>query len=367
MKKLYLFTKPLLISFILSACSNSSSVAPKDTSRIVEGVDFDLLFAKPSEAEINAVLSEWSTREVSAQSYSEVSVSSLQMGNSPGKLRLVSHTVGGVKHYGAIAVPDGKAARSLPVLIYTHGGDDGFSTDEIQLILFVNAADADKFILIAPSYRSEPLRAQNDTLVSAGEPSPWDRDVDDALALLNVTLQTTPEADPERIGILGFSRGACVGMLMAIRDPRIDLVIEFFGPTDFLNTFVQTVAEEALRGHPRDLPGLDVLNAKLLQPLKNGKLTINEVRPELVRRSPVYFAAKLPQLQVHHGTADDVVPVAEAERLIEVMRGLGRIAPNFESYLYPGGGHNPLTLTDSIERTFTFLRRLLPGALYSLL
>jgi len=363
MKKLYLFSKLLLISFIISACSDSAPVAPKDSSRIVEGVDFDRLFAKPSDAEINAVLSEWAAREVSAQSYSEVSVSSLQMGSAPGKLRIVSHIVGGVKHYGAIAVPEGKAARSLPVLIYTHGGDDGLSTDEIQLIIAVSAAKADKFIFVAPSYRSEPLRTRGDTLISAGEPSPWDRDVDDALALLNVTLQTTPEADPERIGILGFSRGACVGMLMAIRDPRIDLVIEFFGPTDFLNVFVQTVAEEALRGRPRDLPGLDFLNAKLLQPLKNGQLTINEVRPELVRRSPVYFAGKLPQLQVHHGTADDVVPVAEAERLIEVMRSLRRTAPNFESYLYPGGGHNPLTLTGSVDRAFAFLGRLLPAAL----
>ncbi len=363
MKKLYLFSKLLLIGFIISACSDSSPVAPQDNSRLIAGVDFDLLFAKPSDAEINAVSSQWATRDVSAQNYSEVSVSSLQMGNSPGKLRIVSHTVGGVKHYGAIAVPEGKATRSLPVLIYTHGGDDGFSTDEIQLIITVSAANADKFIFAAPSYRSEPLRTKGDTLVSAGEPSPWDRDVDDALALLNVTLQTTPEADPERIGILGFSRGACVGLLMAIRDPRIDLVIEFFGPTDFLNTFVQTVAEEALRGHPRDLPGLDVLNAKLLQPLKNGLLTINEVRAELVRRSPVYFARMIPQLQVHHGTADDVVPVAEAERLIDVMRGLGRTAPGFESYLYPGGGHNPLTLTDSIDRTFAFLGRLLPAAL----
>lgn len=360
MKKFYLFSKLLLISLIVSACSDSSPVAPKD-GRLVEGVDFDRLFAKPSAAEINAILSEWATREVSAQNYSEVSTSALQMGSSPGQLRIVSHTVGGVKHYGAIAVPAGKTPRSLPVLIYTHGSDNGFSIDDLQLILIVNAVQADKFVLIAPSYRAEALRTPGNTLVSTGEPSPWDRDVDDALALLNVTLQTTPEADPERIGILGFSRGACVGMLMAIRDPRIDLVIEFFGPADFLGEFVQTVAAEALRGQLRDLPGLDFLNTKFLQPLKNGKLTIAEVRPELVRRSPVYFAGRLPKLQVHHGTADDVVPITEAERLIDVMRGLGRTPPNFESYLYPGGGHNPLTLSGSIDRTVAFLGRLLPA------
>ncbi len=219
---------------------------------------------------------------------------------------------------------------------------------------------------VAPSFRSEPLTFNTLQYVSGGDPSPWDRDVDDALALLNATLETTPEADPARIGVLGFSRGACVGLLMAIRDPRIDLVVEFFGPTDFFGPFVQEVVEEALRGQPRDLPGLDYLNRTFLQPLKSGELTIEDVRPELLRRSPVYFASHLPQVQVHHGTADDVVPVGEAQRLIEVMQQLGRAPPEFEYYLYFGGGHNPLELPGSIQRALAFLGRLVTGSFAAL-
>jgi len=361
MKKLSWLISFLLICMV-SACSDSSSpLAPNaNNGRIVEGIDLDVLFAKPSEAEINVILSEWGTREVAVQNSNELSRSAVVMGGAPGTIRIVSHTVGGVKHYGAIVAPDDRAARSLPVLIYTHGGDNGTSKFEVELILAIMAADAGKFVFVVPSYRSEPLAVDGTTWVSEGEPSPWDRDVDDALALLNVALQITPEADPERIGIIGFSRGACVGLLMAIRDSRIDLVVEFFGPTDFLGEFAQKVTAEALRGNPRDLPGLDYLNAKLIQPLKNGRLSINDVRLELMRRSPVYFAKMLPQLQVHHGTADDVVPVAEAERLIEVIKNLGRAAPAFESYLYAGGGHHPLTLAGSIDRTVAFFRRLLP-------
>jgi dipeptidyl aminopeptidase/acylaminoacyl peptidase len=260
-------------------------------------------------------------------------------------------------------VPNGKTAGSLPVFIYAHGGDHGVNILDLQLILVLNPAFADKFVFVIPSYRSEPLEAHGKTFTSTGEPSPWDSDVDNSFALLNVALQTTPEADPERLGILGFSRGACVSMLMAIRDPRIDIVVEFFGPTDFLGEFAQKVTEQALQGNLPDLPGLDYLNTKFIQPLKNRQITINDFRRELVRRSPVYFAGRLPQLQVHHGTADEVVPVAEAERLIDVMRSLGRTAPAFESYLYAGGGHNPLELTGSIERTFAFLGRLLSTSL----
>ncbi len=184
---------------------------------------------------------------------------------------------------------------------------------------------------------------------------------------MNAVLASTPEADPDRIGVLGFSRGGAVGLLMAARDPRIDLIVEFFGPTDFFGPFVQDVVEEALRGSPRDLPGLAYLNAEFIQPLKRGEVTIADMRLELLRRSPVYFADRLPQLQIHHGTADEVVPVGEAERLIEVMVALGRSTPEFERYLYPGGTHNPLSLSGSIPRTQSFIGRLLaPGpALYA--
>ncbi|UCC49242.1 MAG: dienelactone hydrolase family protein [Gemmatimonadota bacterium] len=352
---------PFVLSVLVLASACDDSAGPAD--RIVEGVDLDLLFAEPSPAEIDAIADEWEARDVSVQSVQEVVTSAETIGEVSATLRIVSHDVGGMTHYGAILVPDGAAPGSLPVLVYTHGGDGGVDIDELLPLLPVLLGEmvAD-FVLVAPAFRSEPLVFDGAEYLSEGAPSPWDLDVDDALALLNVALETAPEADPERIAVVGFSRGACVAMLMAERDSRIDLVVEFHGPTDFFGPFVQEVVEEALRGTPRDLPGLAYLDTTFIQPLKDGELTIEDVRPELVRRSPVYFAELLPQLQVHHGTADETVPVGEAQRLIEVMQGLGRGEPEFEFYLYEGGTHNPLTLSGSIPRTRDFLSRLLPGA-----
>ena len=191
--------------------------------------------------------------------------------------------------------------------------------------------------------------------------------MDDALSLLEVALATTPLADADRVGAIGFSRGGGVGLLMAERDARIDVLVEFFGPTDFHGPFVLEVAEEALRGTLRDLPGLAHLDSMFIQPLKRGELTIDDVRSELTRRSAVYYAERIPDLQIHHGTEDNTVPVGEAERLIEVMLGLGRGAPEFESYLYEGGGHDPLTLNGSFTRAREFLSRLtLFGGLHRL-
>ncbi|KPK79925.1 MAG: hypothetical protein AMS25_11005 [Gemmatimonas sp. SM23_52] len=361
MKLRKLVALPFLLWVLVLASACDDAAGPAD--RIVEGVDLDLLFAEPSQAEIEAVADEWEGRDISAQNVQEIVTSAETIGDTSATLRIVSHDVGGVTHYGAILVPDGATPGSLPLLLYTHGGDGGVDVDELLPLLPVLLGDlVAQFVLAAPAFRSEPLAYDGVEYLSEGPASPWDLDVDDALALLNAVLETTPEADPARIAVIGFSRGACVALLMAERDARIAPVVEFFGPTDFFGRFAQEVVEEALRGSPRDLPGLTYLDSTFIQPLKRGELTIEDVRPELIRRSPVFFAERLPQLQVHHGTEDETVPVGEAERLDEVMQGLGRGEPEFEFYLYEGGTHNPLTLSGSIPRTRDFLSRMLPGA-----
>jgi dipeptidyl aminopeptidase/acylaminoacyl peptidase len=345
----------VLLAAVAVACGDSAG--PED--RIVEGVNFTELFAPPTSAEIDAVLADWAGRDVSAQGVRIEVSATVAVSDTQAVLQVVSHTVGGARHYGAVLAPVDAQPGSLPVLMYTHGGDGGVDVDGLlPLLPLLLGGLEDRFVFVAPSFRSEPLIFGGTTYMSEGEPSPWDRDVDDALALLNVVAGVAPAADTSRVGIVGFSRGAAVAMLMAERDPGIDLVVEFFGPTDFFGPFVQDVVEEALRGTPRDLPGLDFLNERFIQPLKRGELTIAQMRLEILRRSPVYFAERLPQLQVHHGTADEIVPVGEAERLIEVMQGLGRGPPEFEFFIYEGGTHNPLTLTGSLDQAQAFLGRL---------
>lgn len=78
----------------------------------------------------------------------------------------------------------------------------------------------------------------------------------------------------------------------------------------------------------------------------------------MVRRSSVLFAGSLPQLQVHHGTADSVVEVSQAHSLIDAMTRLGRGEPEFEYYLYAGNGHEFMTMTRSLDRTLAFPQRL---------
>ena len=101
---------------------------------------------------------------------------------------------------------------------------------------------------------------------SEGLPSPWDV-VDDTMSLLSVAFEHVPELDEERVAILESSRGGAVPLLAAVRDRRIDAVIEFFGPTDFFGEYAHEIFEEALEGELRDLPGLEYFNETVIQPV----------------------------------------------------------------------------------------------------
>jgi hypothetical protein len=142
---------------------------------------------------------------------------------------------------------------------------------------------------------------------------------------------------------------------MGARDARIDAVVDFFGPTDFFDPWVRDIVEDALAGDLADLPGLRDLHAQILVPLRDGDIDIGDARHLLLRRSARWFADALPRVQVHHGAGDPVVSVSQTQRLDEAMAMLGRGAPDYQSFIYPGGDHNPLTLPGSLARAATFL------------
>ena len=96
--------------------------------------ELDALFAPPSAGEVAAVRADWTARDIAAAEVSIELIEEVALGASTATLRIVSHNVAGVRHFGAIIVPLDAAPESLPVLMYTHGGDGGVSVDEFQLL-----------------------------------------------------------------------------------------------------------------------------------------------------------------------------------------------------------------------------------------
>ena len=318
--------------------------------------DLDAFFAQPTAIEIAQVEAEWETREPEVSGVRLELDAPVTWDLATLRVRILSHTVGGFRHYGAVVTPAGAEPGSLPVLLYAHGGDRGVEVEDIFLVNSILQLEGLSAAFVAPSYRSEPLQLGEQVFLSGGPASPWDRDVDDTMSLLSVAFEQAPELDEERVAIVGFSRGGGVGLLTAARDPRIDAVVEFFGPTDLFDEYAREIFEEALEGELRDLPGLDYLNETVILPWQRGVLSDAEARFEILRRSAVYFVDRLPPVQLHHGTADEVVAVSQAERLIEAMRAAGKTEEDFEWPIYPGGGHDVFALPGAPLRAVEFLR-----------
>ena len=124
-------------------------------------------------------------------------------------------------------------------------------------------------------------------------------------------VEQQPSVDPERIGLVGFSLGGYLAVCGSAIDPRIKVVVEFFG------------------GLPKEM-----------------KLFMRRMCPTLIL----------------HGADDAVIPVSEAHHLKEV---LARKNIPHEVQIYPGVGHgfDGEVWEDARVRTLAFLQKYLmaPG------
>ncbi len=347
------------------------------------GINYTRLFAPATDAEIAAVRAEWVARNPTS-SPPEVVGTATEGGAT---ITVVRHTVTAtgcetVTHYAAVRVPDGLTGEA-PMLVVHHGGDDGFrvgGSGDTGLTALA-AIYPDLFaatVQVAPVYRSEPLDASAiglGTLTATGAPSPWDCDVDDAIATVDAVIGAFPGvvSATERVA-LGFSRGGNTAALHAARDPEMDALVDYYGPTDFYNDDVQLLTTGVLVGSPSalGLPGAVFLRDNVLLPLRNADGTYNAgadyatARLAIVRRSASVFATSLPDTQVHHHRGDGVVPVGftEAFKAEVDARGAGsRVEVFYYGEPTPTNPnfHTPTAMPESLSRTQTFLLGQLAG------
>jgi carboxymethylenebutenolidase len=155
------------------------------------------------------------------------------------------------------------------------------------------------FAVFVPHYfertktiRSDPQTSRKNFLV-------WMKTVADALSV----VERREEVAADRIGVIGVSLGAYLGLSVASQDARVRAMVDFFG-------------------------GL----------------------PEAFASS----LTRMPPTLILHGDADRIVPVAEAYKLRDALAA--RSLPH-EMKIYPGEGHNfsPLVAIDAAGRAMRFL------------
>ena len=320
--------------------------------------DLSRLFAPVTEAERVAVLADWASRDVAALDVRIALRDTVSVGIDTLEVRILSHVVQGDLHYGAVVVPLG-AATPRPVLAYTHFSDIGITVESTLFALgAVAGLRGNQFVLVLPSYRGKTLSYGSRSWTSEGTVSLWDGEVDDVLALIHATWQLPGVADGDA-ATFGFSAGGAIALLTAIREPGVVRVVDFFGPTNFFGPWAQDLLLRILDDQAPDLASIPELQASVVDPFERGELSLADMRLELLRRSALHFADRLPAVLAHHGLADDVIAVGETQILEAAVREAGG---SMQAFYYEGSGHSPFDLDGSLSRTAAFLGALSPAA-----
>lgn len=312
------------------------------------------VFAPPTRVEIEAVERDWSGRDLAARGTTTVHTFELALSHATYDGRVVRHLVDGRVHYGAIFVPRGEGGP-LPVVLDVRGVDVEYSpldvSDGTRTMVALGTAQPG-FVFVVPALRGNTLRVGAESFVAEGDPSDaWDGATDDTLALLGAVLATEPRADPDRVAVLGYSRGGTVALLAGERDPRISLVLAVAGPVDHLAamdpvlgwSWAEVLADDMRDGQPPSLAERDessqVFDHFLHRAVSGGE-DVRAVRRRLIASSPLYFASRLPEIHAYYGAEDRSVPLANARLLERALAAAGRIGRDATVRVFPGRGHD---------------------------
>jgi carboxymethylenebutenolidase len=193
--------------------------------------------------------------------------------------------------------PDTHQGDKVPAIIALHGAGGGVSGME----RYAGMLAAEGFAVYLLHYFDRTgLESADRTTIVRKFPL-WMKTLWDAISF----VEMQPQVDGERIALLGFSLGAYLSLAISAIDPRVKMVIEFFG------------------GMPKEIN---------------------------------FFMRRLCPVLILHGEADSTVPVEEAYKLQKLLEKK-RIP--YEMKIYPGAGHGfeAEIWRDAARRSLQFLQK----------
>lgn len=220
----------------------------------------------------------------------------------------------GLTIYGYANLPRGDGPFSVIVML--HGAANPASYDIFeQDTEYADLLARRGYIVLHPNYRNFSPSDPGENPFLAG----YAIDVLNLIALVRSeagqTWSNLRTAKPGKIGLWGFSMGGAVAWRVLTVSPDVRAAF-LYAP----------------------MSGDDAENARRLPPDPDSALTLSLPAFALAAASPQNFYRYLQApIDIHHGTADSVVPVEWSKRTCEQLKSLGKTV---NCYFYEGQDHS---------------------------
>ena len=311
-KTLYLIIGILAFIFLYSKYANRCPCKERiayDNMEINKALNLDSLFQPADSLELANIQTDWAGFSKMSDSFSIVKEMNYTIDR---ELLIIEHYAEGRKHYGAIIFPyQYDAQQKYPLLLWANGLNQqdptSYFEDPFRKKMYTELSN---YFILIPAYRGQALSAYGKRYCADGFfGDAFDGATDDALRLLYLVKAEFTGADFHKIAVWGVSRGGTVALLMGARDTTINAVICQSGPVDF---FAKAV--------------YDRYNFQYKYQFLSKQQPLREIRAKMLKSSPIYFIENYPNaLFIAHGKNDPLVPIENAHRLIEKMKGNEKI------------------------------------------
>lgn len=243
---------------------------------------------------------------------------------------IASYKSEGLKIYALLTIPTGEKPDSgWPAIVFNHGYIPPYEyrTTE-RYVAYVEGFAGNGYIVFKPDYRGHGN--------SEGTPTGTYGSNNYTIDVLNAvaSIKKYKDADPKKIGMWGHSMGGYITLRNMVARNDIKAGVIWAGVVasypDLLSRW---------RRRPTPIPGTNINRPGSWRQLLTEQYGRPEQNPQFWNSISAnsYLSDISGPLQLHHGTADESVPLEFSEKLAEQMKAAGK---EVELYTYEGNDHN---------------------------